>query len=753
MSADITEKLIQERRARLAAERLLAQKQRELGEANARLVQQAQVMAAQLRAQQIRLGEIKDQADTLQLQRRQALSRLDQATADADIARRRLWQAMETIRDGFALFDSGLRLVMANKAYLSAFRDVPEMVAGIPYDEMVNLLAQRGRVVLSGQDMHDFGHDMVARLQSRMIAPRVIELTGGVFIKLIDRWSEGGDLVCLALDITDTIHREAELDEARRNAEAASRAKSAFLANMSHELRTPMNGVVGMAELLCDSPLTDQQRLFAETIRSSGEALLSIINDVLDFSKIEAMKLALMPEPFDLERCLHEILMLLQPSAQEKGLRLLVDFDLFLPTRFIGDPGRIRQILTNLLGNAVKFTLRGHVLVRVVGIEIAGGDYDLHITVEDTGIGIASEHIDTIFGEFIQIESETNRRFEGTGLGLAITRQLIAMMGGTIWVDSAPGEGSCFGFRLRIPPADPRTEDRYIRPIRLKTAMVVDGQMLDRMILERQLQTYGLQVTTMRTAEEAVARLTDDGLPDVIFCDGTLRTGLPTTMKADALPPLVRLRPADPAAEPAQDDGLALQKPVFRQDLFALLQDLSYPDAPMPRPALPSGVVAGVVAAPSALRQMRVLAAEDNRTNQLVFRKMVEGFDIALAFAENGQEAITLWRQMRPDLIFMDISMPIMDGSDATRAIRKAEAEEGWPPVPIVALTAHAMTGDDQTVLAAGMTHYLTKPLKKAEIAERLLAAKPDEARSLTPDPAGAADPRPPDGLDRASGA
>jgi signal transduction histidine kinase len=273
-------------------------------------------------------------------------------------------------------------------------------------------------------------------------------LAGGRVVLESDHVTPDGGRVGLRTDITALRDQQAALDAARQAAEAANRAKSAFLANMSHEIRTPMNGVVGMAELLCDTALTEEQRLFAETIRSSGEALLVIINDILDYSKIEAERLTLRPEPFDLERTIHEVTMLLQPRAREKGIDLMIDFDMFLPTRFVGDPGRLRQVLTNLIGNAVKFTEKGHVMTRVVGAENAGQSQTLHVTVEDTGIGIAPEHLDHIFGEFNQVEDERNRKFEGTGLGLAITRRLIELMGGAVWVDSEFGKGSSFGFRI-----------------------------------------------------------------------------------------------------------------------------------------------------------------------------------------------------------------------------------------------------------------------------------------------------------------
>ena len=281
-----------------------------------------------------------------------------------------------------------------------------------------------------------------------------------------------------------------------------------------------MNGVVGMAELLCDSALTSEQRLFAETIRSSGEALLVIINDILDYSKIEAERLTLYPEPFDLERIIHEVAMLLQPKARSRGIDLMIDFDMFLPTRFVGDPGRLRQVLTNLVGNAVKFTEAGHVLIRVVGLEAEPGNEQLHVTVEDTGIGIAAEHLDHIFGEFNQVESQSNRKFEGTGLGLAITQRLIEKMDGAVWVDSEIGKGSCFGFRVTLPVAEDAVAPHL--PIDLRRALVVDDQFINRTILERQLEPCGIAVTLCRSGAEALEVLARDRAFDAVLTDHSM---------------------------------------------------------------------------------------------------------------------------------------------------------------------------------------------------------------------------------------
>lgn len=736
MLSGMTDKLAQERRARLAAERLLEQSKLELFSANQKLALHARSLSDQIVQQRHGLALAITETEQLKGENCKALVDLERANSDALVARRRLWDALETIRDGFAVFDSKLRLVAANRSWLSFFKGEIAVSAGVNYDAMLKVIARHRMVDLEGSDALDWHHRMVERIKCNPIENAVLKLHDGRHIRLMDRWGEDGDLVCLAQDFTETIAREAELDEAREKAEAANRAKSAFLANMSHEIRTPMNGVVGMAELLCETALDEEQRLFAETIRSSGEALLTIINDVLDYSKIEAERLRLYPEPFDLERCLHEIMVLLQPSARDKGIKLLVDYDLFLPTRFIADPGRMRQIMTNLLGNAVKFTSHGHVLARVVGFE-REESYEIHVTVEDTGIGIPPDMVEHVFGEFNQVESDSNRKFEGTGLGLAITKQLIGLMGGEVWVDSDLGEGSCFGFKVVLALAEAQsTIDHPCIPITLSCALVIDDLLVNRVILERQLQTYGLDVTLCRSGAEALQVIENGGRFDIILTDHLMPEmdglRLSEMLRKTGVEAPILLLSSDTQGlnELKGSEGISglLQKPILRSELFRTLQNLSHEqptEIVPPPPVLPPE---------PAQRQMRVLAAEDNRTNQLVFGKMVKECDIDLVFANNGREAVELWKSFKPDLIFMDISMPEMDGREATRAIRDAEAANG-AHVPICALTAHAMDGDSDSIFAAGVDEYLTKPLRKASICDQIRKNCPEAALAPLPDP------------------
>ncbi|WP_424831914.1 response regulator [Ruegeria sp.] len=729
----LAEKLAQERRARLAAERMLHLKQAELSAANRKLGRHALALSRQI-------GETQAEVETVRGENEKVKSDLTVANAKIELAERRLWHSIQTIQDGFAFFDENSQLISANTAYLSVFEGLDEVVPGIEYKRILELLTDEGIVDIGAEPVTDWQANMLARWSSATPEPVVIQLWNGEYIKLIDQRGSGGDVVSLALNITASVRHEAELHAARERAEAANRAKSAFLANMSHEIRTPMNGVVGMAELLTETPLSDEQKAYVNTIRHSGEALLVIINDVLDYSKIEAGKLTLHPEQFDLERCILEVAMLLQPSVRDKGLTLLVDYDLFLPTLFIGDPGRVRQIMTNLVGNAVKFTSDGHVLIRVTGVPNGENqNCDIHIAIEDTGIGIEVDKIPYVFGEFNQVEDEQNRQFEGTGLGLAITKRLITMMGGKVWVESELGRGSCFGFRISLPTVEGAQPSPPNLAGRLHHVMIVDDLAVNCAILTKQLGRLGSRVTVCSTGGEALKIL--DETIDLVLCDQDLPdmsgVELASTLRERGwgdLPIVVMSsNPGAIHADPAHRliEGV-LQKPIPRAELYSRLMALGGSVFGNKDHAVPGTPADPPVVQDPSQRCMRVLAAEDNRTNQLILKKMTKDLNIDLRFVSNGLEAIEAHMEFAPDLIFMDISMPKMDGKEATAEIRRREIGAGQR-TPIVALTAHAMKGDDQGILAAGLDYYLTKPLQKRLILQMIRDHSPPDTQPVFP--------------------
>jgi hypothetical protein len=703
----LANKLAEERRARLAAEQLLEQKQAELHAANRKLDRHARALSEEIVETRAQVQTVRDENQRVKLD-------LSMANQKIEVAERRLWQSIQAIGDGFAFFDADGNMIAANDAWLGVFDGIEEVRPGVSFVRLLQLATEEGIVDIGEADPADWRRDMMERWEAATPEPVVFRLWNGVSIKLIEQRGHDGDIVCLALNITDTVRYEKVLKSARRKAEAANRAKSAFLANMSHEIRTPMNGVVGMTELLADTELSDEQRLYVETIRNSGEALLVIINDVLDYSKIEAEKLELHPQPFDLERCIHEVILLLQPAARDKGIELIVDFDLFLPTRFIGDPGRIRQVLTNLLGNAVKFTMEGHVLVRVVGLpEPEEGCVHLHLTVEDTGIGIPEDKKDRVFSEFAQVEDGKKRQYEGTGLGLAISQRLINLMGGRIWFDSQEGAGTAFGFRVTLPIAEGDAADigADVVPGNLGRVLLVDDHPANLGILEKQIGVLGAQTACCTSGQEALERI-GDGF-DLVITDHNM-PGMDGMELAEALRdaghevPIVVLSSASGFAErdPARRHVAAvLQRPTPRRDLFVALNSLGLDRA------------ASTAAADAVTRdQPLILAAEDNATNRLVLSKMLAREAFTLEFAENGTEAVEAWARLRPDVILMDLSMPGMDGAEAAHHIRAREAEEGLRRTPIIAVTAHVLKDAEAEVREAGMDGYLGKPIRKSAV-------------------------------------
>ncbi len=652
--------------------------------------------------------------------------RVAERTLELTYERHLLSALMHSIPDSIYFKDTEGRYLRINraKAERSGLAH-PEQAVGksdfdfFPREHAERALADEREVMRTGQPL--------ISKEEQLVWPNG-RVTWSSTTKVPLRDSEGQIVgtVGVSRDITELRNAAEQLRLAKFEAEQANRAKSNFLANMSHEIRTPMNAVIGMTELVLDTDLTAVQREYLSITKDSAESLLALINDILDFSKVEAGKLELDHSPFQIREALGDTMKGLALRARSKDVEVVCRIHPNVPEILEGDPLRLRQIVTNLVGNAIKFTERGEVELEVVEESSSDGEACLRFTVRDTGIGIPPEKQQAIFGAFSQVDSSTTRRFGGTGLGLAIASRLVSLMGGRIWVESEVGRGSRFQFTARFQRGKEgvTTSPATVESLIGLRVLVVDDNRTNQIILREILTSWEMRPTTVSDGEAALAeirRALEAGAPyRVVLSDVHMpgMDGFQLTERIKASPNLdgtviLILTSGDGPGDidRCRDVGGAahLIKPIKQSELFdAIVTSLGVVEEVKP-------AASGAFATPGGIRPLRILLAEDSSTNQRLAVGILSKWGHQVTVANNGREAVAAVGKESFDLVLMDVQMPEMDGYQATAVIREREAGKNIR-IPIVAMTAHAMKGDREECLAAGMDGYVAKPIRRAEL-------------------------------------
>ena len=702
--------------------------------------------------------------------------------------------AINNMDVGLVLLDKDMNTLLINDAFHQIWSTSSDnFQLGENFRQLMDINRGNGVYDVKDEDWESYVQSRVAEIKDGNIEPRELDRADGkVLIYSCTSLSDGQRLVRYS-DITEFKQREVALEQAQIQAQMADRSKSEFLANMSHEIRTPMNGVMGMAELLIKSELNPKQRMFSDVILSSSTALLTIINDILDFSKIEAGKLELDPAEFSLSAAIEDVATLVSTSVAEKNLELIVRIQPDLPDRVVGDVGRIRQILTNLIGNAVKFTETGHVFIEVTG-GVLDGNVGLKIAVTDTGIGIPKEQLRSVFEKFSQVDGSSTRRHEGTGLGLAITSRLVELMDGEIACNSTINEGSSFWLIIELPIGKSQTQ-KQTKSIEISGAKIIaiDDNSVNRSILLEQFEAWKLDGTSAASGLEGLAMMrqaaTHGERFDVVVLDYHMPdmngVDVARVIRSDAAlqdTAIVMLTSVDNIGETTEFKKLSinahLTKPARASQLLESIIDvlpasagsanqtemhrsltdnnsngtpaLDSPSEPvneyvkstsvlehstrtLPSETMPEPDVKSEVATQIAPREdekidntgpthIDVLVAEDNDVNQMVFEQILEHLNYNFKIVENGKLAVDQIDQLRPTIVLMDVSMPIMNGLDATAKIREMYSDDdpsSYCPI-IIGVTAHALKDDREKCINAGMDDYMSKPISPDMLAEKI---------------------------------